>query len=170
MTDTAPTRGHGCLHGPDVLDVLRAEADAARAELARVDSKAAALIGWAGTGFAVISAAATITTLPIAATAVVVGGAALLAAAVAVLLTVIRPSIPRRDGTGFVRIAALRDGEQLQELVSVDLVEQRRQAAAHVVRLSQIALAKYRRLRAAVDLLLVALVVLAAALPLGVLA
>lgn len=169
MTDTAPALGHGYLHGPDVLDVLRAEADAARAELARIDSKAAALTGWAGTGFAVISAAATITTLPTAATAALVAGAGLLAAAVAVLLTVIRPSIPRRGGTGFVRIAALRDGEQLQELVSVDLAAQRRQAAAHVVRLSQIALAKYRRLRVAVDLLLTALVVLASTLPLAAL-
>ncbi|TLP66518.1 Pycsar system effector family protein [Microbispora triticiradicis] len=158
------------LCGPDALDHLRAEADAARAELARIDGKSAALIGWSGTGFAVISAAATLTTLPPVATGTVVAGACLLAAAVAVLLTVIRPRIPRHGGTGFVALAALRDGAELLETVSADLGTQPGQAAAHVLMLSRIALAKYRRLRLAVDLLLAALVVLAAALPLAVLA
>lgn len=166
MTDVVSV----ALYGPDALNHLRAETDAARAELARIDGKAAALIGWAGTAFAVVSAAATVTTLPTAATAAIVAGAGLLAAAVAVLLTVIRPRIPRHGGTGFVRIARLRDREQLQELVPVTPTAQRSQAANDVLMLSRIALAKYRCLRLAVDLLLAALVVLAAALPLGVLA
>ncbi|MBB4706166.1 hypothetical protein BJ982_007797 [Sphaerisporangium siamense] len=96
------------------------------------------------------------------------GTVALLAAAVAVLLAVIRPSLPRDGGTGFVAHAALT-AEQLLEVLGREQAAPGRQAA-DVVRLSVIALAKYRRIRTATHLMYAALAVLVATLPAGVLA
>ncbi|MBB4706168.1 hypothetical protein BJ982_007798 [Sphaerisporangium siamense] len=154
----------------EVLCSLEAEAAAVRAELARTDSKAAMLLGFAGTGFSLLAAigAAVTTRLPLLAQGGLWGTVALLAAAVAVLLAVIRPSLPRDGGTGFVAHAALT-AEQLLEVLGREQAAPGRQAA-DVVRLSVIALAKYRRIRTATHLMYAALAVLVATLPAGVLA
>jgi hypothetical protein len=148
---------------------LRAEADAARAELTRADGKAAALIGWAGTAFAILAAALSVASLPPLATGAVTLGAALLAAAVAVLMVVIRPAIPPRgQGTGFVRHAEATNADEL--LASLASTVPATRVADDVILLSALARTKYTRLRTAVDLLLAALLVLAVALLLGALA
>ncbi|GGK94325.1 hypothetical protein Ppa06_64730 [Planomonospora parontospora subsp. parontospora] len=151
--------------GHPATAALQREADAARVELGRVDVKATALMSMAGTMFAILSAAVTVKTPPAAALAAVVVGAALLAAAIVTLLLVIRPALPRRaaDGTGFVRHAATGT-DQLVAALTADPVDR---LATEVIRLSGLARTKYARLRIAVDLLLAALAVLAAALPLG---
>ncbi|WP_157255042.1 Pycsar system effector family protein [Nonomuraea typhae] len=150
----------------DPVAIVKGEADAARAELARVDAKAAALMGWSGTAFAILAAAAGLVTLPsIWTTATVVLGAALLAAAVAVLLCVVRPALaPKKGRYGFLAHAATGDPQQL---LAALLTDPTARLADEALRLATLTAAKYRRLRLAVDLLLVALAVLAAALPIG---
>lgn len=141
-----------------------------RAELARIDGKAAALMGWSATFVAIVIAAASIAagakTLPSAwAMTAVLLGAVLLAAAVAVLLGVIRPALRPKSGRfGFMAHAAAGDTAQVLAVFTADptprLVEE-------VVGLAVLAATKYRRLRVAVDLLRAALAVLVTALPLG---
>ncbi|MEV4180686.1 Pycsar system effector family protein [Streptosporangium canum] len=145
---------------------LIAEATAARTELARTDTKAGIVLAFAGTAFSVL-AALTVLASGLALPGRVGLGIAvvLLAAASAVALTVIRPSLPRHGGTGFVSHAQAADVDDLLEQLADD-PETRR--GRDVIRLSQIARAKYRGLRLAVDLMLAALVVVVASLPLGV--
>ncbi|MFI7455472.1 Pycsar system effector family protein [Nonomuraea sp. NPDC049714] len=154
---------------PGAPAALQREGDAVRAELARIDTKASALMGWAGTAFAILAATASVIRLPLLPLLAVSTGAALLAAAVTVLLWVIRPALPAPGaGYGFVRHAAAKDaGELLAMLGAYANLEQR--LAGEALRLSKLAVTKYRRLRTAVDLLLAALVCLVVALPLGVL-
>ncbi|MFD8533855.1 Pycsar system effector family protein [Streptosporangium canum] len=145
---------------------LIAEADAARVELARTDTKAGIILAFAGTAFSVLAA------LAVLASGLAIPGriglgiaVVLLATASAVALAVIRPSLPRQGGTGFVSHAEVVDVDDLLEQLAVD-PETRR--ARDVIRLSQIARAKYKGLRLAVDLMLAALAVVVASLPLGV--
>ncbi|MFD8564677.1 Pycsar system effector family protein [Streptosporangium canum] len=147
---------------------LQAEADAVRLELARVDVKATALLGMAGTMFAVLAAAVTVKLPPPAALISVALGAALLAAAIVMLLIVIRPALPRRGqgGTGFVTHADLTSPH---ELVATLVADPEHRLANEVLRLSSLARTKYTRLRRGVHLLLTALAFLLAALPLGAL-
>ncbi|WP_051866274.1 Pycsar system effector family protein [Streptosporangium roseum] len=146
---------------------LIAEAEAARAELARTDTKAATVLAFAGTAFSVLAALAVLASgLAVPARIGLGVAVALLAAASAVALCVIRPSLPRQGGTGFVSHAEAGDVDELLEQLAAD-PETRR--ARDVIRLSSIATAKYRRLRLAVDLMLAALVVVVASLPLGAL-
>lgn len=160
-TTTSHTTSHA-----EIVAVLQREGELARSELARIDTKAAALMGWAGTGVAILAAAISMAALPLPATVAVIAGAALLAAAVAVLLCVIRPALPTPGrGYGFVRHAAGDGAALLATLTIGEPLTER--LADEVARLSQLALTKYRRLRTAVDLLLAALTCLAAALPLG---
>lgn len=151
---------------------LLAETDAARAELARIDTKAGILLGVSGTAFSVLAALSVLASgLPAPARAGLGGAVTLLAVSSAIALTVIRPFLPRPGtGTGFVAHAALAvtgDPEQLLESLA-RAPEDRR--ARDIIRLSAIAHTKYRRLRLAVDVLLAALAVLAITLPLGALA
>ncbi|MFI6889932.1 Pycsar system effector family protein [Streptosporangium canum] len=146
---------------------LIAETDAARAELARTDTKASIILAFAGTAFSVLAALAVLASgLAVPARIGLGVAVALLAAASAVALCVIRPSLPRRGGTGFVSHAEAGDVDELLEQLAAD-PETRR--AKDVIRLSQIARAKYRRLRLAVGLMLAALAVVVASLPLGAL-
>lgn len=152
----------GSTTGSDVRELaeLTAEVVAVRAELARVDSKASALLAWAGTAFAILVAAIGVAGLPPLASGVVTVGTLLLGVAVAILLTVIRPSLPRAGyGTGFVRHAGASDSEEL--LIALTSNPTTR-LADEVIRLSTVARAKYVRLRMAVNVLLVALPLLAA--------
>ncbi|WP_432929157.1 Pycsar system effector family protein [Microbispora sp. CA-135349] len=145
---------------------LYAEASLVRAELARVDGKAGLLLSWAGAALAVVTAATTAATsttrVPAAALAGLWAAAGLLGVAVAVLLLAVRPRIPRTGGTGFVVHArAASPAALLHTLTAADAAGH---LAADVWLLSRLAVTKYRRLRLAVDFLIVALLVLAAAL------
>uniref|UniRef100_UPI003F496447 Pycsar system effector family protein n=1 Tax=Sphaerisporangium sp. CA-236357 TaxID=3240030 RepID=UPI003F496447 len=149
---------------------LDAEATAARAELARGDSKAAMLLGFAGTGFSLLAAIGAVISghlAPVAQIGLWFAVAAL-AVSVAVLLWVIRPFLPRTGGTGFVAHAA-SDVDQLLATLSGDQDDPRRQAA-DVIMLSRLAVAKFRKLRTATHLMYAALAVLVVTLPLGALA
>lgn len=148
---------------------LIAEAEAARTELARTDTKAATVLAFASTSFSVLAALVTLASgLAVPARIGLGVAVALLAAASAVTLGVIRPSLPRRgwQGTGFIANADAGDPEELLADLADD-PETRR--ARDVIRLSQIAKAKYTRLRWSVDLMLAALIVVVASLPLGAL-
>jgi hypothetical protein len=86
------------------------------------------------------------------------------AAAVAVLLSVIRPSLPTVGaGTGWVRYAGSTADQVLAD-VSGEPVGLCRRAAADVAGMSTLARAKYARLRLATTLLYAALAAFAAAL------
>ncbi|MFS1305182.1 Pycsar system effector family protein [Streptosporangium longisporum] len=147
--------------------ILDHEATAVRAELARTDTKAGIILAFAGTSFSVLAALTVLASALAVPARVGLGVAvALLAAASAVTLTVIRPALPRRGrgGTGFTAAAFLDVDELLATLP--DTATER---ARDVIRLSQIAHAKYRKLRLAVDLMLTALAVVVTSLPLGAL-
>jgi hypothetical protein len=143
---------------------LAQEISSVRAELCRADTKAATLLGLAGTAASVVAALATMGAphLPMPARVALWSGVVLLAAAVAVLLVAVRPMLPRRgrgvgwtvwaDGTSPAgRPNADRQCDQADELVSM----------------SRLAYAKYVLIRWAVNLLLGALIVLIAAVLLG---
>ncbi|MEU4235387.1 Pycsar system effector family protein [Nonomuraea sp. NPDC026600] len=157
---------------PGAPAVLQRESDAVRVELARVDVKATALIGWAGTMVAILAAAVSVGHLPLPSTvAVVIGGTLLLAAAVTLLWGVIRPALPAPGamGYGFARHAVAGSTDGLIDALRGNDHGTTQRLADELLQLSVLAQAKYRRLRHAVDLLLAALVVLVAALPLGAL-
>ena len=135
-----------------------------RAELGRADTKASTLLGLAGTATSIIAALATVGAerLPVPGRIALWAGVGLLAA-VAVLLLAVRPSLPRPGcGVGWTvwaggttpapRSPADREREQVAELVAM----------------SRLAYAKHAHIRRAVHLLLAALAVLAAVVPLGV--
>ncbi|GII65640.1 hypothetical protein Skr01_57250 [Sphaerisporangium krabiense] len=155
----------------EILADLAGQSANARAELVRIDGKASGLLSWAGGAFAVIAGltitASTATDLPAPATAALITSAGLLACAIGVLLAAVRPRVPRTGGTGFILYArATTAHEVLRELMTFrgDRVTI---AAEEVHILSRLAVTKYRRLRLAVDVLLVALAALVAALPLS---
>ncbi|SNT60642.1 NUDIX domain-containing protein [Streptosporangium subroseum] len=147
---------------------LIAETAAARTELMRTDTKANTVLAFAGGAFSVLAALSVLASGLALPTRVGLWVAvALLASASAVALTVIRPTLPRHgDGTGFTAHAAVGDVEELLDQLAAD-PESRR--ARDVIRLSQIACAKYRVLRTAVDLMLAALGVVVISIPFGLL-
>ncbi|RCG32977.1 hypothetical protein DQ384_00535 [Sphaerisporangium album] len=155
-----------------VVATLDVEAAAVRAELARCDGKAGTLLAFAGTAFSLLAALAVGTTaaahLPLPVQAGLWATVVLLAASVAVLLGVILPALPRpRQGTGFTAHAGCDVGQFLAVLA--DDADAPRRRASDVIRLSTIAMAKYRRLRTAACLMYAALAVLIATLPIGAL-
>ncbi|MEV4097004.1 Pycsar system effector family protein [Streptosporangium saharense] len=123
-----------------------------QAELGRVDAKATALLGLAGTAASVAAgtAAFTVTRLPGGALIALWTMAALLVSAVLVLLGAIRPTLPRPGaGHGWVAYAY----STAAELAAISTVQHIQDRRADLVRLSRIARTKYVLLRAAVDLL-----------------
>ncbi|MDR8415078.1 DUF5706 domain-containing protein [Nonomuraea sp. 3-1Str] len=159
--------GEVTVSGDELLAVLHREGDAARAELARVDAKANMLLAFA-LGALTAVAAALITAGPRLSVAEVAGvllATLPLTGAAGVLLTVVRPRIPRVGGTGFVAHARTSGGQEL--LAAVATAQPEARAADDLHRLSRIALAKYTLVRLAVDLMLVALVALVITLPLA---
>lgn len=165
MTTPRPFTAPSSVDASTLAD-LHTEGALVRAELARVDAKAGLLLSWAGAALAVVitvtTAATSTTRVPAVALAGLWAAAGLLGLAVAVLLLAVRPRIPRIGGTGFVVHArAASPAALLHTLTSADAASH---VAADVWLLSRLAVAKYRRLRLAVDLLVVALLVLAAAL------
>lgn len=116
-----------------------------KAEIARTDSKASLLLAFVGALLAGGWTVATGADLP--AVVLVVGGAGvgLLATAAVVLLRVVRPNLGGDRPVGFPLWATLTAEE-----VRAELRTDRR--AQHIATLSRIAVAKFTRLRRAVDL------------------
>lgn len=148
----------------DEIETLLAEREAARAELARIDHKAGIILSGAGV---LLSAAVAVAAL--GRPSALAGGTAglwaaltVLACSCAVLLWVIRPVLPTSGATGFLAYAEASDPAELRVALGDDA---RDRLAADVHKLSTLARRKYRGLRAGIDLLLVALVVLAGVVP-----
>lgn len=139
------------------IDTALATAHAeVKAELARTDTKASLLLAFVGAALAGTWSVATGTRLPLA--ALVVGGAGVLVllAAVVLLLLTVRPNLGGTAPEGFPKWALL-DGEALREDLAAD------DRTGHLRVLSRIAVAKFTRLRRAVDLVCAAGILLAAA-------
>jgi hypothetical protein len=126
-------------------------------EIGRTDSKAAALLATFSLPLAVLVAAVPGRSLPALATALVCLGVGGLVAAMLVVLLVVRPRL-----SGHARGSYLHWATCTSEEVRADLAVDN--SADHVVRLSQIATAKYRALKVAIDITAGALVLLALAL------
>ncbi|MEU6721569.1 Pycsar system effector family protein [Nonomuraea sp. NPDC046802] len=169
-TPATPSATTATVTFPGAPARLLRELEVVRAELARIDAKATALIGWAGTALAILAAAASVARLPLPALVAVIAGTVLLAAAVAVLLTVIRPALPvssqAAGGYGFVRHAAASTVQELIAGLNLNENGVSLQLGEELLQTSKLTDRKYRRLRLAVRLLLVALLAMAAALPL----
>ncbi|MER6830812.1 Pycsar system effector family protein [Streptosporangium sp. NPDC000563] len=174
-TTTTPSRNSVPAVGEQaVMDALHAAAAGARAELARAaEGKAGLLLSWAGGAFAVVA------TLAVTGPARLVGVALagvwaavlLIAGAVLLLLLTVLPTLPKRGGTGFVAYAELPNPAALLAQVrkEIEIDKHGLVVAADAHRLSQLAVAKYRRVRWAVRLLVAAVVVLLVTLPAGLL-
>lgn len=126
-----------------------------RAELVRVDSKASTLMAVAGAALTVGVAVLARTDLPGMASAAGVVTVGLVGAAVALLACAVRPSLGGNHG--LVRYATALPGDLMTESTAPPLVATGEQAR-HLVWLSRAAVRKYRRVRAAVDLLVAGLV------------
>ncbi|OKH91478.1 Pycsar system effector family protein [Streptomyces uncialis] len=127
-----------------------------RAEIARTDQKVSFLLAF--TGAALAGLAAITKDLPDSTTVQLVGGtgAALLAAAAVQLLLAARPRIPAGRCTGWPAWARL-DIPRLHTELALD------RRVEDISALSRIALAKYRALRRAIDMVLTAAGLLAVA-------
>lgn len=140
-------------------------ATAARAELARTDTKAGILLAFSGTAFGVLAALVMLAaTLPLSARIALGIAVALLAASSTLALRVIRPTLPRSraQATGVMAYAyATSAAEMLGEMAGGDAHH-----TQDVTNLAKLARTKYRGLQLAVDLLLWALV--AAGLAVGI--
>ncbi|MEV4753023.1 NUDIX domain-containing protein [Streptosporangium sp. NPDC049248] len=153
-------------------NILSHESITVRAELTRVDAKVALLVSLAAGGLAI-----TLTNSTAVATVALVlrwiaGG--LFAAAAATLLAAVMPRIPRRGGTGFVAVAHAASPRALIAQLTTNDSDgsgggggQVERLAADVWQLSRLTCTKYRIIRVAVALLIVAVVVLALSLPLA---
>ncbi|WP_139128788.1 Pycsar system effector family protein [Micromonospora nigra] len=131
---------------------LAQEVAAVEAQLARADGKAALLIGL--TGAAAVAAPGVITGAHLSAVAAVPGwlAAAAMVGAAGLLLAGVRPALG--GGHGFVRYARMSPAQLLQD---VDALAGPEESARRLADLSRIAVAKYVRIRLAVDLALVGL-------------
>lgn len=131
---------------------------AVRAELARVDAKAATLLALASTALTLTVAVLARTRLPLAAVFTGWTTAAVILAAVTALAAAIRPNLT--GGYGFVRYAragVTKTRDEFGRLALDTYGEHERREAEVLVALSQSAYRKYRRVRAGVDLLLAGL-------------
>ncbi|ARQ69978.1 Pycsar system effector family protein [Streptomyces marincola] len=144
------------MNGHDTEAALSAAFAEVQGQIARTDTKASILLATIGATVAVLGTAGAAVTLPVAGGIAAGAGAALLMAAAALLLAVIRPRLlPAAPGT-LAHWATLTPSE-LRDDLAVD----RRDAA--VCALSRIAVAKYRALQRAIDLIRAAGVLLALA-------
>ncbi|GAB3157647.1 hypothetical protein GCM10027290_59070 [Micromonospora sonneratiae] len=126
-----------------------------RAELARVDAKASALLAVAGAALTVGLAVLARADLPVSAMVAGCVTVALVGIAVGLLACAVRPRL--NGGYGLVHYAGSLPGDLLTE-ATLPPLDTAAELARQLVWLSRTALVKYRRLRTAVDLLLAALV------------
>ncbi|MFD4178154.1 Pycsar system effector family protein [Streptomyces anulatus] len=127
------------------------------AEISRTDSKASALLAAFGIPLAVLVAAVPGRDLPIPAAILVGLGAVGLVAAMLVVLLVVRPRLGGNTRGSYLHWATCTP-EQVRTDLATDLTAER------IIRLSQIATAKYRALKTAIDITAGALVLLVLAL------
>lgn len=153
------------MSGRTVVGLLEAELEAVRGELVRVDAKCGTLAGLAGVALAVlVTQAGAAQPWPVDVLLAAAGLA--LTAAAGLLIRVLRPRLGR---TGFCKYAATTSRDICRGLAIADLDSSRHHADELIV-LSRIALAKYKSLRRAVDLLTAGLALACAALVAGVIA
>ncbi|MGW4028489.1 Pycsar system effector family protein [Streptomyces sp. NPDC004838] len=136
--------------GYDAVGAAHAEV---KAEIARTDTKTSLLLAFVGALLAGVWTVAKAVRPPLAALLVGGGGVVLLLAVVGLLLFAVRPHLSGRHG--FPRWAT-ETAEQIAEGLRVDT------RCADIAGLSRLAVAKYRRLRQAIDLIAVAGLLLAA--------
>lgn len=125
---------------------MREAAGVVRGELARVDAKASTLLALVGAALAVV--ASTLTGrhgLPVPAVVIAWTGAGCLGTATLLLLAALRPRLA--GGFGFVAYARTAPAGLLDAFTAPGDVDQ----AGDLVLLSALTLAKYQRLRTAVD-------------------
>ncbi|WP_433188744.1 Pycsar system effector family protein [Actinoallomurus sp. CA-150999] len=140
--------------------LLEAELAAVRGELARVDGKCSTLAGLAGAALALLIASLKGSDFANPCWWLVGTATLLMAGAALALLTVLRP---RLGTTGFRRYAAMTTA-QIEGLAHANEIKRTRFAAEDLRTLSEIVNRKYLGLRLAVDLVLAAVVCVAAAL------
>ncbi|MFZ3476096.1 Pycsar system effector family protein [Streptomyces sp. 2.9] len=128
------------------------------AELGRTDAKAGALLAALALPLAVLAAALPGHTWPPAATVLMTLGGVGYAAALLLVLATVRPRLPHSARASFRSWADLTP-EQLPAALASPAEQ-----AATIVMLSRLTRAKYRALRAAIDIAAAATVLLAAAL------
>jgi hypothetical protein len=137
----------------DHRTTLAAEITAAESQLARVDQKAGLLLGL--TGAAAVGGPAVVTGLKLATAPAVPAWVAVAAFAVAAatVATAVRPQLATRTGRrhGFPRYAGQPAAALLADL---DQAASPESQAARLSDLSAVVVAKYRRIRLAVDLIL----------------
>ncbi|WP_411113373.1 Pycsar system effector family protein [Streptomyces sp. 029-5] len=135
-----------------------------KAEIARTDSKTSLLLAFVGALLAGVWSLATGLRLPLASLLVGSAGVALLVAAAGVLLGAVRPNLGGRTRrpVGFPLWADMSADEVRADLRGQDQAE-------HIAVLARIAVAKFIRLRAAVDLIRAAgvLLIVAAVIAIG---
>lgn len=142
----------------DTHDPIRQATTDVRAELGRVDAKAAMLLTLAGTALTVALAVLARAGLPGPAAACGWLTAALIAAAVTCLASAVRPGLA--GDYGFVYYARLPAAELRAELTTAEwsqVCDNQARDAEALAALSRAAVGKYRRVRLAVDLLLTGL-------------
>ncbi|SEC16818.1 hypothetical protein SAMN05428945_2213 [Streptomyces sp. 2224.1] len=120
-----------------------------KAELARTDTKASLLLAFTGAMLAGAWTVATSVHLPPAAVAFGSAGVAVLLVAATYLLRTVRPNLGGARPQGFPKWATLTPDEIRDALSEDDRPE-------HIAALSRIAVAKFNRLRYAIDLTCVA--------------
>jgi hypothetical protein len=142
----------------ETQDPIRRATSDVRAELTRVDAKAATLLTLAGTALTVALAVLARAHLPGPAAACGWLTAAVIATAVTCLATAVRPALAGNHG--FVHYAQT-PAERLRVELTADawtqVCDNQARDAEALVWLSQAAVRKYRRVRLAVDLLLAGL-------------
>ncbi|GGZ44744.1 integral membrane plasmid transfer protein [Streptomyces inusitatus] len=145
------------MNTPDSSGLMAAHAEV-KAEIARTDTKTGLLLAFIGAVIAVVGTLAKDVHPHIPTAAYMVGGigVAVLIGAAGMLLRAVRPNLGGRAPVGFPRWATLTPDE-----IRAELAQDRR--AEHIAALSRIAVAKYVRLRRAVDLTCVGGVLLIAA-------
>lgn len=142
-------------------DALTAAHAEVKAELARTDTKAGLLLAFVGAALAGVWTVVSSTRMPAAALVVGGIGVAVLLGVVTLLLVAVRPNLAGASA-GFPKWATLT-AEELRESFRED------KRVEHITVLSRIAVAKYARLRRAIDLICVAggFLVMAALIALG---
>ncbi|WP_326597359.1 Pycsar system effector family protein [Streptomyces sp. NBC_01803] len=135
----------------DAQDRVRGAIAILQGDLARSDSQASLLLALTGAALAALVSA--VASLDLSAPAVVAGAlsAVALLTAIAILLIAVRPDL---SGTGWTTWPGLSDEQLHDRLATGHLVEHARHMATLAVR-------KFRRIRAAVDCMLVGLALLA---------
>ncbi|MFI9846724.1 Pycsar system effector family protein [Nonomuraea sp. NPDC051941] len=146
-------------------DTLERATTAVDGALARVDAKAAMLLAFAlGLASAVVALAVARPRFHPAALIAAGGAGVMLAVAAVLLLLAVRPHLPRTGATGFVSYARAKNGGDVKRLVTTA------GGFDHLHHMSGLAVAKYRIVRRAVDLVIMAVFMLAIAIPAGLIA